>query len=90
MVSHMFDKILYSTTFGSPWIQWDQKMPPCISKYVNKHSFQSKNFIMPVHFCIWYHLPFEQNIYITLHLCGVGYLYRTRRVALSVAIFSVK
>ena len=49
-------------------------MPPCISMYVNKQSFQSKNFIMPVHCCIRYHLCFEQNIYIILRLCGVDHL----------------
>ena len=65
MVSHIFEKIQYSTTLGSPRIQWGQKMPPCLSMYVYKHYFQSKNFMMPVHCCIRYHLCFEQNIYIT-------------------------
>ena len=49
MVSHIFDRILYSATLGSPGIQWGQKMPPCISIYVYKHFFQNKNFMTPVH-----------------------------------------
>ena len=47
-------------------------MPPCM--YMYKHSFQNKNFMMPVHCPIRYHLCFEQSIYITLHLCQVIYL----------------
>ena len=74
MVSHIFEKILYSTTLGSPRIQWGQKMPPCLSMYVYKHYFQSKNFMMAVHCCIRHHLCFEQNIYITLYFCGVIYI----------------
>ena len=76
MVSHIFEKILYSTTLGSPRIQWGQKMPPCLSMYVYKHYFQSKNFMMPVHCCIRYHLCFEQNIYITSLW---GHLHRSLR-----------
>ena len=41
-MSHIFDKILYSTTLGSPRIQWDQKRPPCISMSAYKHSFHNK------------------------------------------------
>ena len=44
MVSHIFEKILYSTTLGSPRIQWGQKMPPCLSMYVYKHYFQSSAY----------------------------------------------
>ena len=60
--------------------------------YVYKHLFQNKNFMMPAHFCISYHLRFEQNIDITFmwgHLCRTFRVHCVKIVQMQTLFWSV-
>ena len=64
MVSHIFDKYIFDHYVNTSDLMGSKDAPMC--KYVvYKHSFLNKNFMMPMHCCIRYHLCLEQNIYIT-------------------------